>query len=186
MFPVKQSQERTGHPEGSAFQNPIVAIVLLAVAVFGGLVVLEIYQAYRIASTRTRYDQTHAGQRTVAEVIRPHLIAGRSPRSPALEPLASHPHFRGMHSSAWRRANHPPVLDPFTGEPFYVRLEGAAFLILSPGPDGDYDVGPATKPDPTLAYPPDELVLLRYDPTNGTISSGDILRWETPALWTAP
>lgn len=54
------------------------------------------------------------------------------------------------------------------------------WLLVSPGPDGDYDIrDPAAvynPADPLARIPSDGLVELTYDPTNGRGSSGDVYR----------
>ena len=71
-------------------------------------------------------------------------------------------------------------LDMFGGErPFsiplmYVRTPNL-WVIASRGPDGDRDI-PSV---PEQFDAGDQLVLIQYDPTNGTLSNGDLIRWGT-------
>ncbi len=55
--------------------------------------------------------------------------------------------------------------------------DGDGWVLFSAGPDRIYDINPAQDYDSALT--PEEhvpLILKRYDPTNGTLSSGDIWR----------
>jgi type II secretory pathway pseudopilin PulG len=72
--------------------------------------------------------------------------------------------------------------DPFVdtlglGTPTYAYFtDGGGWMLLSPGPDGDYDVDPSAiynSSDPNIAS---LLAPLTYDPSNGEISNGDIWR----------
>lgn len=63
--------------------------------------------------------------------------------------------------------------------------ESAGWILLSPGPDGRFDLDPGVyraDPDPkaysgaSSVAPQPELIAGAYDPTNGTVSAGDIWR----------
>jgi RNA polymerase sigma factor (sigma-70 family) len=68
------------------------------------------------------------------------------------------------------------------GQPFVYRsVENkgrpteSGWILVSPGPDGRFDVDPNSY-DPAKPQPQPWLVELSYDPTNGTVSKGDIWR----------
>lgn len=54
--------------------------------------------------------------------------------------------------------------------------EAEGWILTSPGPDGDYDIDPAGMYDPSNKKPSATLVIRSYDPTNGSLSDGDIWR----------
>lgn len=50
------------------------------------------------------------------------------------------------------------------------------FIIISPGPDRDYDIDPVKEYNPKDPESIKKLIEKKYDETNGTISSGDLFR----------
>lgn len=52
------------------------------------------------------------------------------------------------------------------------------WILISTGPDGDYDIDPESGYDPNIPQPSPHLMALAgtYDPTNGTESDGDLWR----------
>jgi len=69
--------------------------------------------------------------------------------------------------------------DPFAprlGIPFWYHRDGRGWILTSPGPDGDYDLLPSRDYDGSAADPFASLLPRTYDPTNGTISDGDLWR----------
>jgi len=70
--------------------------------------------------------------------------------------------------------------DPFAPEeaaPFAYYTDGEKWILISPGPDGDYDINPKRDCDFSLSQPTTHILLMMYDPTNGTKhSDGDIVR----------
>ncbi len=50
------------------------------------------------------------------------------------------------------------------------------WILISPGPDGDYDINPAKDYSSDIPQPSLQLLLKAYDPTNGTVSGGDVFR----------
>ena len=62
----------------------------------------------------------------------------------------------------------------------YFRAE-YSWILWSAGPDGDYDIDlnvVQNKIDWNVSQPAPESLLYSYDPTNGTLSSGDIIRFK--------
>ena len=53
------------------------------------------------------------------------------------------------------------------------------WIIWSPGPDLDYDIDPYTDYLPSKETPSESLRNHTYDPTNGSISDGDVYRFKT-------
>jgi hypothetical protein len=69
--------------------------------------------------------------------------------------------------------------DPFTSTPgttFVYYHDVAGWIVVSPGPDGVYDIVPQNDYTSSIPQPSLTLILLAYDPTNGAISGGDIFR----------
>lgn len=64
-------------------------------------------------------------------------------------------------------------LTPF---PFAYYTDGPGWILMSTGPDRDYDVDPRVDYDGAAKTPLPGLVLKTYDPTNGTKSDGDVWR----------
>jgi hypothetical protein len=74
------------------------------------------------------------------------------------------------------------MLDPFNvGEPFAyhreTRPDVEGWLLVSQGPDEDFDIDPARDYDGSAPQPTPALAARIFDPTNGTISDGDLVRW---------
>lgn len=55
-----------------------------------------------------------------------------------------------------------------------------AWIVVSAGPDGDYDIDPREVYDSSAKRPSAVLLTLTYDATNGTLSDGDL--WRTKAF----
>jgi hypothetical protein len=53
---------------------------------------------------------------------------------------------------------------------------GAGYLLLSPGPDGRFDIDWRIYDPSVKNQPQPEFVMRAYDPTNGVMSKGDIFR----------
>jgi hypothetical protein len=71
------------------------------------------------------------------------------------------------------------MADPFNGQSpntFSYFSDVRGWILLSPGPDGDFDVAPSVDYKSSMPQPSPELLLLAYDPTNGEVSGGDIYR----------
>lgn len=62
------------------------------------------------------------------------------------------------------------------GNIFSYYEDGCAWILLSPGPDKVFELGPESYVDLFLSRGESALASLTYDPTNGSISDGDILR----------
>jgi ferric-dicitrate binding protein FerR (iron transport regulator) len=50
------------------------------------------------------------------------------------------------------------------------------WIMVSPGTDADYDINPIKDYHSDMPQPGERLILKAYDPTNGTVSDGDIFR----------
>jgi hypothetical protein len=69
----------------------------------------------------------------------------------------------------------PNHLDPFTDAPMTYHPKGGGWILISDGPDGLPQIDPAE--DYETDYKDNSrLILKTYDPSNGTLSDGDIYR----------
>ncbi|MBN1476630.1 type II secretion system protein GspG [Candidatus Sumerlaeota bacterium] len=68
--------------------------------------------------------------------------------------------------------------DPFgpTGAPYCYFSDAHGWILVSAGPDGDFDFDPKQVYHSDIAQPSVELIRYAYDPTNGTVSDGDVFR----------
>jgi len=69
--------------------------------------------------------------------------------------------------------------DPFAAGPgttFVYFTDGPGWILVSPGPDRDYDLVPQDVYTSALAQPSLTLLLFAYDPSNGVGSDGDVFR----------
>lgn len=57
---------------------------------------------------------------------------------------------------------------------YYADTNG--WILVSPGPDGDYDIDPELDYRSDIPQPSELIVSKGYDPTNGLMSNGDIFR----------
>lgn len=60
--------------------------------------------------------------------------------------------------------------------PFAYHADANGWILFSPGFDRDYDIMPERDYDSSIPQPSPSLLFKTYDPTNGTISDGDIWR----------
>lgn len=60
--------------------------------------------------------------------------------------------------------------------PYLYHTDGRHYLIFSAGPDRDYDIDPTRDVDFATSQPSPLLLARIYDPTNGSLSDGDLLR----------
>ncbi len=71
------------------------------------------------------------------------------------------------------------LIDPFADAPgatYSYYSVGNGWILFSPGPDKKYDIDPTEDYDPSISQPSPLLAGKQYDPTNGTVSRGDIFR----------
>ena len=60
--------------------------------------------------------------------------------------------------------------------PFEYYPHGKGWIMISPGPDCKFDIDPAKCYDGNIPQPSELLIRMSYDPTNGTVSPGDVWR----------
>jgi type II secretory pathway pseudopilin PulG len=71
--------------------------------------------------------------------------------------------------------------DPFTasennGATYSYYKDYNGWILISAGPDEVYDIDPEVEYDSSIQQPSPGLIQKSYDPTNGTVSPGDIFR----------
>jgi hypothetical protein len=70
-------------------------------------------------------------------------------------------------------------LDPFAPGskiPFAYYADEDGWVLVSPGPDGKYDINPESDYSSSVSQPSLRLLAKYYDPTNGAVSPGDLVR----------
>jgi len=71
----------------------------------------------------------------------------------------------------------PFQLSPTDPQPTFAYYgDRNGWILISPGPDGDYDINPAKDYSSDIRQPTLQLLLKAYDPSNGTVSGGDVFR----------
>ena len=60
--------------------------------------------------------------------------------------------------------------------PFVYFRDDNGWILVSPGPDLDYDIDPKHDYKSGIPQPSHRLLVKSYDPSNGTISDGDVFR----------
>lgn len=102
------------------------------------------------------------------------LPSFRIARGPAPASKAETPRVAGI--GVYRADPFAPEANATFGYYTAEKAKAAGWILVSPGPDGYYDVNPAAVYDPSVPQPSALLSDLSYDPTNGTFSAGDIWR----------
>ena len=78
---------------------------------------------------------------------------------------------------AYSEQLYPDPFAPDNGAVYSYYCDPNGWILLSAGPDGDYDIDPQKLYNSSVPQPSTELLSKSYDPTNGTVSDGDIFRW---------
>lgn len=133
----------------------------------------------RAAVSRSRTDQ-----RSMATALEAFFVDHNY--YPPTNPLGTAP-FQITTPIAYATGNFP---DPFSSTKggsyrYYVSDDGHSWILISPGPDGTYDLTEKTYKDAARRAGPYNWKALQqllapytYDPTNGTVSTGDIFRFK--------
>lgn len=141
------------------------------------------------AWSRGRLTRARDAMRSIATALEAyHLDRQRWPLSvPGSAPdsvAAGHPLLAPMPTFSLRDSLSTPVAyidelleDPFTrGSTFSYHTDGTGWILVSPGPDGDFDLQPEEDYRGHERQPAAALLRLAFDPTNGATSSGDLFR----------
>jgi len=155
----------------------VLGLLLLVLAVMLFFTPLSRFTRFWEAPIRSKHSRVRWDQRVVAQALETYWNEHSSwpARSSAAE---APPRFENL-------AEQFQATDPFRdGKPMVGYFEGDGFLLLSAGPDEDFDIHA-----PWELYAPGDsakhLALLAgpwtYDSTNGTVSDGDVWRMREEA-----
>jgi Tfp pilus assembly protein PilE len=165
--------------------------LILAVAVRSSVA------GYSEANVRSRVSRARADQRSLATALEAYYVdnngyvpwatgdQGVNNFLPAGSASRGRPTFRNPSAGGPRTLTTPLAYitqlqpDPFApdkGAVYSYYRDGGGWILLSAGPDGDYDIDPQKLYNSSVTQPSTELLSKAYDPTNGTISDGDIFR----------
>ncbi len=175
----------------------ILVIVLGCLLVFCGLPLLVLMVIavpnFLEAQVRSKVSRTRADLRTMAVAIESYYVDNNA--YPAHTVVASQssmqmatpakPSFRLTNNDrlvslttpiAYLTSYFPDVFAPVKGEVFCYYAKDGGWIMWSPGPDLQYDINAERDYNPASTTPTDQLLWVTFDPTNGTVSSGDIWR----------
>jgi hypothetical protein len=152
---------------------------------------------YSEANIRSRISRAKADQRSLGVAIEAYYVDNNSYVSwatgdqgvnnflPAVSASRGRPTFRRSSAGGPRTLTTPLAYitqlypDPFAPDNGAVDsyyCDGGGWILISAGPDGDYDIDPQKLYNSSVPQPSTELLSRSYDPTNGTVSDGDIFR----------
>ena len=175
----------------------IVVIVLGCLLVLCGVPFLVLMAIavpnFLEAQVRSKVSRTRSDLRSMAVAIESYYIDYNS--YPAHTVTASEssmqmassakPSFRLTNGSqraslttpvAYLTSYFPDAFAPVKGETFCYYAAGGGWIAWSPGPDLQYDIRAERDYNPASSTPTDQLLWVTFDPTNGTVSPGDIWR----------
>lgn len=180
------------------FPTWLVALIVLAVLALACGLPLLILAAIAVpnfleAEVRSKVARSRADMRSLSTAIEAYGIdnnaypihaviatqsqdGSASPRTPTF--ASAQP---GVRSSLTTPIAYITMLfsDPFApvgGHTFRYFAADGGWILWSAGPDTRYDIVPERDYNPALREPTPELLWVTYDPTNGTISNGDLWR----------
>jgi type II secretory pathway pseudopilin PulG len=166
-----------------------------------GIVAVLLFPNFLEAQIRAKASRARTDMRSLAKAIEwyhidndayPAWATGELSENVArcVDPLFQHvPSFRQARDGEALLTLTTPILyvggcypwDPFSPERgatyvYYATKpkDTDGWILVSPGPDRDYDISPPKVFDPSTTQPSPALLRLTYDPTNGTMSNGDI------------
>ncbi|MCX7000069.1 MAG: hypothetical protein NT106_07225 [Candidatus Sumerlaeota bacterium] len=155
------------------------------------------FSGFAESQIRSRVSRARADHRSLATALEAYYVDNNSYVSwatgdqgvnnflPAGSAARARPTFRRPSAGGPRTLTTPLAYitqlypDPFAPDNGAVDsyyCDGGGWILLSAGPDGDYDIDPQKLYNSSVPQPSTELLSKSYDPTNGTISDGDIFR----------
>lgn len=169
------------------------AVMVVPVAILAAIAVPNFLEA----QVRAKVSRTKSDMRSMATALEAYYVdynaypaCTADPQKSALKGTARPglPSFNMQYSPggagslttpiAYVTTYFPDVFAPDKGDTFayYNPKPGTnGWILISPGPDGKYDLD-WTLYDPTKPQPSAEILQYCYDPTNGTVSAGDVFR----------
>jgi type II secretory pathway pseudopilin PulG len=187
---------------GLAIAGIVLGICSLLIAVFMVFLITAIgFPNFLEAQVRSKVSRVRSDQRSLATALECYYVdnscypscaaggEGANCELPADSEACQLPTFR-IWSQPWQQKEYStlttPVAyitsyfnDPFSDDPnatYIYYTDGQGWVLISPGPDGVYDIDPLEDYISTLSQPSPALLEKCYDPSNGTKSSGDIFR----------
>jgi hypothetical protein len=149
------------------------------------------------ANIRSRVSRARADQRSLATALESYYVDNGSYVSwatgdqgvnnflPANSASRARPTFRRPSAGGPRTLTtplayitqlYPDSFAPDKGAVLSYYCDPNGWILISAGPDGDYDIDPQKLYNSSVSQPSTELLSKAYDPTNGTVSDGDIFR----------
>ncbi|CAN5302111.1 hypothetical protein BH09SUM1_BH09SUM1_10890 [soil metagenome] len=167
------------------FFNPKTSGDWVALGIIAAIVlVLGSNQLVRFPENQARSHAGHARAEMKALEKNLNTMIEAGQQLPALQPLSDFIDAKALTKSRGESlrtfgagahfAEHPDVFSPKGKAPFAAETSGTMYLVFASGPDYVYDIQPAVAQ--TAFREKSALVLgaLTYDPTNGSVSPGDI------------
>jgi hypothetical protein len=174
-----------------------ILICLLALLIVSSVSLPNFFEA----NVRSKVSRAKSDQRSLATALECYFVdnscypawgvEGESANSEVSQDSAAYqlPSFR-IWTQTWQQREFMTLTTPvayitmyykdvFSDDPsatFVYYTDGPGWILVSPGPDGVYDIDPLEDYISTLAQPSPRLLEKCYDPTNGMKSGGDIFR----------
>lgn len=177
-----------------------ICSILIAVLIFILLTVVS-FPIFLEAQHRSKVSRVKADQRSIATALEAYFIdnshypswgigeEGANSDAPSDSDSYRLPTFR-IWSQSWEQKTFSTLTTPvahisnYLKDPFSDGLQATyayysderGWILVSPGPDGVYDIDPLEDYISTLTQPSSRLLEKSYDPTNGVKSAGDVFR----------
>lgn len=163
-------------------RSPVAFTILELLIVIGIIAFLASLSLSRMpeSNTRSRVSRAKSDMRAIASSLEAYRAEHHA--YPPMKRLQSGPEAQGPATVLPDGFVVETMVDPFSGKselPYYYFLGSDGWMVISAGPDKEYQI----VPESMYAYGSEmspTLVELTYDPTNGTTSRGDIWRSKLP------
>ncbi|MDK2971885.1 MAG: hypothetical protein PWP23_1640 [Candidatus Sumerlaeota bacterium] len=200
--PPPGHQYATPPPPKKKSPLPVILIVLgilfiVGICCLSGLAAIGI-PSFLEAKARSKVSRVRSDMRSLATAIEAYYVDNNAfpthttnsslsiNSHPTQGASSTRPSFRIMTQRgqqtlttpiAYVYTYYPDSFAPFEGLTFCYYTDGGGWILWSPGPDEDYDIVPERDYTSEIAQPsPYLLSTVTYDPTNGTVSDGDVWR----------
>lgn len=200
--PPMGHQYATPPPPKKKSSLPVVLIVL-GILFIVGICCLSALAAIAVpnfleASVRSKVSRARVDMRSLATAIETYYVDNNAyplhttdsslsiNSHPTMGASSTRPSFRILTQRgqqtlttpiAYMISYFPDSFAPFEGLTYCYYTDGPGWILWSAGPDGDYDIVPERDYSSEIDQPSLHLLsTVTYDPTNGTVSDGDIWR----------